>query len=351
MATVFYLINSKEIASYWEELLSNRIPYIGEGLFPAQKRVGLDLSWIRGKNNLPVRLRPSAFDAKPTLRDRGKLSLQQAEMPFFREAMQLSERDRQQLLSLGNSNNALLEAAILRLFDDAAQLIEGALVIPEIMRLSLMQTGKFAIVSDVEKVSYEYDYDDGGSWAASNVVTLLAGDRWDQPTSHKIRDILAIKRAAVARGKIITRAIIGPKLWARMLEDETIGKDIFPLTTRADLSDSDLQTYLSRKTGITFSVNEKLYMADGGAEKPFVDDDKVIFLPSGTLGTTYFGTTPEEADLQAGYTNAQVSIVSTGVAITTKVDAGPPVNNMTWVSEIVLPSFENMDSVWVLKAV
>jgi hypothetical protein len=66
---------------------------------------------------------------------------------------------------------------------------------------------------------------------------------------------------------------------------------------------------------------------------------------------TYFGTTPEEADLQAGYTNAQVSIVSTGVAITTKVDAGPPVNNMTWVSEIVLPSFENMDSVWVLKAV
>lgn len=351
MATVFYLINSKEIASYWEELLSNRIPYIGEGLFPAQKRVGLDLSWIRGKNNLPVRLRPSAFDAKPTLRDRGKLSLQQAEMPFFREAMQLSERDRQQLLSLGNSNNALLEAAILRLFDDAAQLIEGALVIPEIMRLSLMQTGKFAIVSDVEKVSYEYDYDDGGSWAASNVVTLLAGDRWDQPTSHKIRDILAIKRAAAARGKIITRAIIGPKLWARMLEDETIGKDIFPLTTRADLSDSDLQTYLSRKTGITFSVNEKLYMADGGAEKPFVDDDKVIFLPSGTLGTTYFGTTPEEADLQAGYTNAQVSIVSTGVAITTKVDAGPPVNNMTWVSEIVLPSFENMDSVWVLKAV
>jgi hypothetical protein len=351
VATVFYLINSKEIASYWEELLSNRIPYIGEGLFPAQKRVGLDLSWIRGKNNLPVRLRPSAFDAKPTLRDRGKLSLQQAEMPFFREAMQLSERDRQQLLSLGNSNNALLEAAILRLFDDAAQLIEGALVIPEIMRLSLMQTGKFAIVSDVEKVSYEYDYDDGGSWAASNVVTLLAGDRWDQPTSHKIRDILAIKRAAAARGKIITRAIIGPKLWARMLEDETIGKDIFPLTTRADLSDSDLQTYLSRKTGITFSVNEKLYMADGGAEKPFVDDDKVIFLPSGTLGTTYFGTTPEEADLQAGYTNAQVSIVSTGVAITTKVDAGPPVNNMTWVSEIVLPSFENMDSVWVLKAV
>jgi hypothetical protein len=351
VATVFYLINSKEIASYWEELLSNRIPYIGEGLFPAQKRVGLDLSWIRGKNNLPVRLRPSAFDAKPTLRDRGKLSLQQAEMPFFREAMQLSERDRQQLLSLGNSNNALLEAAILRLFDDAAQLIEGALVIPEIMRLSLMQTGKFAIVSDVEKVSYEYDYDDGGSWAASNVVTLLSGDRWDQPTSHKIRDILAIKRAAVARGKIITRAIIGPKLWARMLEDETIGKDIFPLTTRADLSDSDLQTYLSRKTGITFSVNEKLYMADGGAEKPFVDDDKVIFLPSGTLGTTYFGTTPEEADLQAGYTNAQVSIVSTGVAITTKVDAGPPVNNMTWVSEIVLPSFENMDSVWVLKAV
>jgi hypothetical protein len=135
-----------------------------------------------------------------------------------------------------------------------------------------------------------------------------------------------------------------------MLEDETIGKDIFPLTDRADLSDADLSSYLSRKTGITFTVNEKFYLGDDGAQHPFVEADKVIFLPAGTLGYTYFGTTPEEADLQAGYTEAQVSIVSTGVAVTTKVDAGPPVNSLTWVSEIVLPSFENIDSVFVLKA-
>jgi hypothetical protein len=347
---VFDLINSKEIAAYWEELVSNRIPYIGEGLFPAQKRVGLDLSWIRGKNNLPVRLRPSAFDAKPTLRDRGRLKLQQTEMPFFREAMQLSERDRQQLMSLGNATDALLTAAILRLFEDAAQLIEGALVVPEIMRLALMQNASFTIASDVEKVSYDYDYDPDGDWAAENVVTLLTGDKWDTTTSRKIRDILAIKRTAMARGKTITRAVMGPELWADMLEDETIGKDIFPLTDRADLSDADLSSYLSRKTGITFTVNEKFYLGDDGVQHPFVEADKVIFLPAGTLGYTYFGTTPEEADLQAGYTEAQVSIVSTGVAVTTKVDAGPPVNNLTWVSEIVLPSFENIDSVFVLKA-
>ena len=34
MPTVFDLINSKEIAAYWETLVSERIPYVGESLFP-----------------------------------------------------------------------------------------------------------------------------------------------------------------------------------------------------------------------------------------------------------------------------------------------------------------------------
>ena len=68
-------------------------------------------------------------------------------------------------------------------------------------------------------------------------------------------------------------------------------------------------------------------------------------IPEGTLGNTYFGTTPEEADLMASNV-ANVSVIDTGVAVTTsrKVD---PVNVDTKVSMIFLPSFESIDNILI----
>ena len=49
----------------------------------------------------------------------------------------------------------------------------------------------------------------------------------------------------------------------------------------------------------------------------------------------------------AGNTLAQVSVVNTGIAVSTEKIA-LPVNIINWVSEIVLPSFEYMDKVFNL---
>ena len=72
-----------------------------------------------------------------------------------------------------------------------------------------------------------------------------------------------------------------------------------------------------------------------------------VSIPDGALGSTWYGTTPEEADLQ-GASGAEVSIVNTGVAIT-RILQEHPVNINTFASEIVLPSFERMDEVAVLN--
>ena len=103
--SIFDMITAQALASYYETLESNRIPFLGEGLFPADKKMGLKLEWIKGYDNLPVALQPSAFDAKPLLRDRGGVSMESTRMPFFREAMRLGEEDRQQLLMFMEANN------------------------------------------------------------------------------------------------------------------------------------------------------------------------------------------------------------------------------------------------------
>ena len=75
-------------------------------------------------------------------------------------------------------------------------------------------------------------------------------------------------------------------------------------------------------------------------------DDVVVLIPEGNLGYTNFGTTPEEADL-LGSSVADVAIVDTGVAITVTKETDP-VRKVTKVSEIVLPSGENMDKVVII---
>ena len=52
------------IAANWTEVASNQIPYLGATLFPARKKAGLDLSWLKGSRGLPVSLMPSTFDAR-----------------------------------------------------------------------------------------------------------------------------------------------------------------------------------------------------------------------------------------------------------------------------------------------
>lgn len=353
--TIFDLVESKAIAMYWQEQESNRIPFLGEALFPARKKVGLDLSWLKGSNDLPVALMPSAFDAKPTLRDRIGVQRLETELPFFREAMRIGEKDRQKILQfLNNANSPYLKDAIQKIYDDASKLIAGARVQPERMRMSLLVDGKISIVAPNEKgvtVQYNYDYDPEGTWRAANTQALASDDMWSAAaTSNPVQDILNVKRTMrVKYGVEITRAILTTKTWSYLMTNQAIKNDMNVLQgSRIILTDGMLQTYLLQKTGVNFVIYDKMYKDEAGVSKQYFLDNYVTFLPNYALGSTFFATTPEEADLMGGaLSDASVSIVDTGVAILTKKES-LPVNVITSVSEIVLPSFERMDDVYVI---
>lgn len=72
-----------------------------------------------------------------------------------------------------------------------------------------------------------------------------------------------------------------------------------------------------------------------------------MLLPESALGSTWYGTTPEERTLMASNT-ANVSIVNTGVAVAVTVTEDP-VNTKTTVSKIVLPSFERMEECYMME--
>lgn len=348
------LFTPEAIAAQWDEVYSNKIPYMGTALFPARKKAGLDLSWIKGSKGLPVSLMPSAFDAKATFRDRIGVQRVETEMPFFREGFKIKEKDRQELLRVQESNDPYLNEVLARIYDDANNLLEGALVVSErmIMQLLFPADGEVGITIKANGVDYTYEYDADDAWKTANYTALTSSATWDNAsTADPIKDLDTLRKKVLkATGVAPTIAIMNSNTF-NLAAKTTAIKNRFLSTagiTTGYLSDADVRAVIKDITGIEIVTYDKMYKNESGTAATFVPDDYVSLLPEGAVGSTWYGTTPEEADLRGGASDAKVAIVNTGVAITQIVDPHP-VNVNTFASEIVLPSYERMDEVGVLK--
>ena len=347
------LVTPKVIAANWTESVSNRIPYLGETLFPSKQKAGLDLKWIKGFKGLPVSLKPSAFDAKATFRGREGLKIVETEMPFFREGFKLKEKDRQEILRIREKNDPYLNDALNRVFDDAANLLEGALVVAEreIMQLLFPVDGDMGITIEANGVSYTYDYDPGDAWKTANYFPVDSDYTWDKPNAaDPLTDIRTAQDAIKAQGGEGALLVMNNETFKLFRSIKAI-KDLF-LTVNGlavgYLTDAQIITVLKDALGLAgIIVYDKQYKDEDGVTHKFVPDNYVAVLPNGVLGNTWRGTTPEEADLM-GSGAADVVVVNNGIALTQILDPHP-VNLNTFASEIVLPSFERMNEVAVLK--
>ena len=343
--SIFDLIKAPELTSYWEEHIQDMPPYLGEELFPADKKLGLKLDWIKGANGLPVVLKPSAFDAGAVPRARIGFDKLSTQMPFFKESTYVDEELRQELnMVLETGNQAYIDAVVRRVFADETHLLEGARARREEMRMMALTTGAIAITANGQ--AYNYDY----GMPADHKSTVNTS--WSTTTSDPIEDMrTAMDKIEDDTGIRPTRGVCTRKTWGYLRKNEKIIKSIFVLSNGqvSALSDARLSQYLMDELGLELIVYGKRYKNDAGNATQFVPDDTVVLFPSGNLGTTWFGTTPEESDLMGGKV-ANVSITDVGVAVTT-IEKADPVNVETKVTMICLPSFEAADSVYILDVI
>ena len=140
--TIFDLMTSQNLSAYWSELVQDEAPYPCEELFPDDKKMGLDLKWLKGAKGLPVVLKVSAFDVHAIPRARIGFEKLYAEMPFFKESTYIDEELRQQLnMVLETGNQAYIDSVMQKIFDDETRLLRGARARREQMRMMALTTG------------------------------------------------------------------------------------------------------------------------------------------------------------------------------------------------------------------
>lgn len=331
MPTIFDLVQSQEITSYWETLTKDRPPYFGETLFPNQQKLGLDLQWLKGASNLPVVLKPSSYDAKALNRQRLGFDKLTASMPFFKESMLIDEEIRQELNKiLETGNQAYIDAILDRIFKDETNLLEGAAARREQMRMMLLTTGTISITANGQAYSYDYGVpaahkvDASTAWSSANADIIGDIQRWQD----------AIEEGTGVRP---TRAVVSRKTWGYMLKNTDIRNGILGNNSAAPVAENAVRQYVMSMTDVDVYVYTKRFTDDTGVAQKFMPDDTFVLMPTGNLGTGWFGTTPEQSDLMSQKV-ANVSITDTGVAVTTTAQSDP-VNVQTKASMIYLPDF------------
>lgn len=345
--SVFDLITAENVVAYWLEKNVNDQPMLGETLFPIKKDIGIKLDWIKGANNQPIGLRLAAYDTKAIRRDRKGFEEYQTTMPFFKESKYVDEEMRQKINTLiGSNNKAVINQLLAEIFDDVMELIDAAKITLERMRMEALSEGTITLASNGQAYAYDYEIPSGNK--------LTASVDWSNPNADIIKEINDIKRDAKAQGVDLVKAICNSSVVDYIVKNKAIVNQIYVLAQGAisSVSTERALSYLRQETGITFYSYDNVYVDEttGNAVK-YMKDDTVVFLPAGTLGNTHLGTTPEESDLMAGRNaDASVSIVNTGIAVTTygTVD---PVNKEMKVSMVALPSFERANEVYILKVV
>lgn len=327
-------------------------PYLGRTKFGTRKQDGLDLAFIKGKNSLPVTLKASAFDAQAELRDGIGFSAIQNEMPFFRESYMVTEKEEQDYATFASSNADRGNQILQNIMKKPLDLIRGARVVPERMIWQLLapQDGVPKIVVVVGDTQYTVEYmtsAEATTYKTTNFKELKGDAQWSQSaTATPLDDLITIKRQfAKDTGYSLARFSMNTETWEQLLACEDTKKQVMGIIAYEGgirLRQEDVVAYLAQY-GITIEVYDKIYVDESGTSQYFIPTGYVSAQSAGVyLGDVTFGTTPEErsGDLAQG----SLAIVDNGVAVYTYT-TDHPLNTHCVCSEIVLPTYEGMDSV------
>lgn len=348
------VFNADAIALNYTNAASNAMPYLGSGLFAPKKKAGLDLKWIKGHNGLPVSLAPSTFDAKSKFRDRVGIAITETEMPFFRESMLVKEADEQEIMRVQDANDPYAVQVLDNIFNDTKTLVDGADVVPERMRMQLLAPldGKVGIDISANGVNYSYDYDPDGSWKEKHYLKIeTEADKWSAAdTCDPMKNIEDAMDAQEAESGNRPEILLMSKATFNLIKNSAkVRSGILAqnVTANVNYTSARVQQYVEEELGVSIIIYNKQFKDETGTAKKFYPDNIVMMLPNGSLGTTWYGTTPEERTL-AQRADANVAVVNTGVSVAVTI-TDDPVNTKTTVSEIVLPSFEQMDSCYAIE--
>lgn len=353
------VFNTEAIAAYQTSNPSNRIPYLLQAYFPNRKKMGIDLKWLKIHRGLSVALKPSNFDALPVIRPRGNVNMTQTEMPLFRESKLIKEVDLAELARIKDMNDPYLQPVIDSIYNDVEELLDSAEVSAEWLRAQLIapEGGKLTIkVGATDNMIYSYNYDTDGSWEKNNYTELQGTSTWDKDTATPLDDIQGAQQYLESIDARPTTIISNSATFNLLTKNDQIKNSLITITGRTVdfMNGANVKEVLRGQLGLEYITYDKMFIDYEGKQRKFYPDGYITILGGAQLGNTWRGSTPEELTTTNNFMGlpqapVDIRVLDNGVAVAIQNEYKPSFTVTTTASQIVLPSYEGMDSVYVIK--
>lgn len=335
-------ITANNVKQIWES--RDEQLFVGEMFFTPTKQQGLDINLIKGKDDTPVALVSANWDTDVLYRDRIGFEALSAELPFFKEAYKMSEKLRQQIITAQEQYRTPFFNEVFR---DVDNLVLGADVTAERLRMQILGTGTISIKEN--GVDKQYDYGFSTTNQLKTETTL-----WSATGAKPLESFMKqIKNYKTLTKKTAKYAIMNSDVFDKLANDSAIDTYFASLSTpNLYPNDNERKAYIEQKSGVTIILAEDEYKKARdfkGTPVPYYPQDRYTLVSTLDLGETVYGTTPEEADLLGG--NSEVlsgQVIGNGIAVTTWKEADPVCVSVK-VSEVVLPSCPQIDKIYIVK--
>jgi hypothetical protein len=176
---------------------------------------------------------------------------------------------------------------------------------------------------------------------------------WSDTTNAKpLNDLNTARKALQKKGITAIYVLMNSNTFQYLLDNAQVRAAIIAYQPNGTvlIDDDNVKAIVKNRCKLTIVLYDKMFKDEAETEHYFYPDDKITLLPDRALGKTWFGTTPEERTARQ-VTDVDVAIYDKGIAIATKQEYGPPAKDSVIASEIVLPSYEQMDSTFVLQVI
>lgn len=341
-------LNSKDIALYINKLPKEKT--LDEALFPDEKQLGLEIEQAEGSDTKVKVLKVSQFDVSAKKRAlSAKIDVNKYEMPFFKESIGINEKQRREIIQAQQSaNQNLIEFLISKVFDNYANLVDGAACQMKRMRAQVIQNGAINITTDDGDIIVDYGI------PANHKEVLLESAKWNNPAADIIGDILRWQSIFTSEGKtkptrlIMTERTFNSTIVINTAIKRDLSNRIVDVTEQESLiiTQNEFLTYLKNRFGISVAFVNGTFINEADQEVNYYEDGKISFIQEGTLGKSTYSYTPEEYDKAFGTSKLDTSVVGVGTAITTMVNEDP-VTVDTKVSMIGMPKLNNVKGIFL----
>ena len=270
------VFSAKSIALRITNAGSNLEQYIGPILFPANKKMGLDLKWLVASNGLPVSLSPAQFDTKDTIRAREGIDVKTTQMAFFRESMTVGEQDEQEIMRVQEASDPYAVQVLQHIYADVDKLTMGAAVVPERMIMQLMAPtvdGSPRINIAANGVTYTYNYDPDGTYKTNNYAAVSTN--WSIASSTPITNVQAAQSAIYAStGSKPTNMLVSYNTMINLTNNTQVRNAILAQNTTATVfvTPALVKNIFMALLGINIVVYQKKYKDEAGVAHNFYPD-------------------------------------------------------------------------------